>query len=252
MGGTTVQALTLADYQQVAGEEWRPVPGFKVMVRDEWQGTVTAVLKRTVVVQDPRIEAEEQCRTLHLKAHVVPLTPASLRWIENRDSDMSVSLNTNRRAAETLSMNELKDRLGLPQVLRLCSCGRVAANRMGVPKCQPCRSAAKARWREHDKLRHRTRPPGIKMCRFECGREAANQLAAVLTCAECSERLKKEKREREALRRKWPCPGCGELCGRGLRCRSCKQMPPRCRACRHTFVSEEGARCPHCSEVSAA
>lgn len=132
-----MQALTLADYEKVAGEEWRPIPSFKVMVRGEWQGVVTAVLKRTVVVQDPRIEAEDQCKSLHLKGHVVPVKPLGLRWMENREADMSYSLNSARRPPETLTMPELKERLGIVR-FRLCPCGAPAVNATGYPRCAEC------------------------------------------------------------------------------------------------------------------
>jgi len=135
-----MQALTLADYQKVVGEEWRPLPGFKVVVRGEWKAVVTAVFRRTVVVcgrHGPRADHDEECRTLHRKEDVVPTWPLGLRWMENREADISYSLNSARRPPEILMMDELKGRLGLVR-FRLCPCGVPAVNATGYPRCAEC------------------------------------------------------------------------------------------------------------------
>lgn len=245
-----MQALTLADYQKVVGNEWLPLPDFKVTVRGGWKGEVTAVLKRTVVVRDPRVEAEDQCKSLHLKSDVVPDRPAYLRWMENREADISYSPNSARRPPEILVMRVLKERLGLPGVLRLCGCGGIAVNRKGPARCQECRADSAARHREYDRVRHLHRPDGPKTCRFECGRPARNPKANRLVCDECSEKRKKERQHQANLLKYRPCPSCGVPC-RGATCLRCRRTP-KCVACRHTYVSREGGTCQRCEEENAA
>jgi hypothetical protein len=78
---TGLPALTLAILETRVGKELMPAPGFLVLVSGTWTGRVTAVLGRTVVVQDPRIERDNLCRQVVRKIDVTPLDPDGMRWV---------------------------------------------------------------------------------------------------------------------------------------------------------------------------
>jgi hypothetical protein len=187
-----MQALTLADYQKVVGPEWLPRAGFKVVVRGEWQGVVTAVLKRTVVVRDPRIQREDENKSLCLKSDVAPRYPWHMRWVENRESQITISAISARRPPECITMAELRDRLGILR-FRLCPCGEVAINRVGYPRCAECHRLGvnATERRQYWKNRAPRRCP--------CGAEPANSLGRP-RCSACREAARKRHNEQHRVR----------------------------------------------------
>lgn len=259
-----VAAVTLADYEGIAGDAWWPVHGFVVRVeeagREPWEGVATCVLKRTVVVQNPRVAEADRCRTLHLKTDVRPLKPAKIRWIEQREGQIAISAKTDRRRAECITMAELLERLGV-ELVRACDCGRPAKNRFGPPRCRACQlasEAAVARRRRAAKRppcpcgapatntlgrprcdacrkpRHEAPPPRkVVMCMYECGRPARLQGPRIsrVSCEQCH--LEARERKLAGLRHR-PAGAitlCVYKCGRPARLQGKHVSKCACETC---------------------